>query len=65
VKRWVWDRKNKGGAHANLLPNTEIRDLQRVWSDGFMDGLAQWVIAKLTGLHCTSSKYKNTESQYG
>ncbi|KAI4925216.1 hypothetical protein J4E85_007093 [Alternaria conjuncta] len=27
AKRWAWDRENKGGAHAHLLPTLELRDL--------------------------------------
>jgi len=27
VNRWAWDCENEGGAHAHLLPTTELRDL--------------------------------------
>ena len=27
VKRWAWDRENKGAAHGGLLPTIELRDL--------------------------------------
>lgn len=27
VKRWAWDRANDGGAHKDLLPQIELRDL--------------------------------------